>query len=49
MTFGGGNASTEEQLREFLRTGDSFDLNKYSNNLALGGTFKSNSAFIHTI
>ena len=43
MTFGGGNVSAEEQLREFARTGDSFDLNKYSNNLALGAALKSNS------
>jgi hypothetical protein len=43
MTFGGGNVSTEEQLREFARTGNSFDLNKYSNNLALGAALKSNS------
>jgi hypothetical protein len=43
MTFGGGNISAEEQLREFARTGDSFDLNKYSNNLALGAALKSNS------
>jgi hypothetical protein len=43
MTFGGGNVSAEEQLREFARTGNSFDLNKYSNNLALGAALKSNS------
>jgi hypothetical protein len=43
MTFGGGNISAEEQLREFARTGNSFDLNKYSNNLALGSALKSNS------
>jgi hypothetical protein len=43
MTFGGGNVSAEEQLREFARTGNGFDLNKYSNNLALGAALKSNS------
>ena len=43
MTFGGGNISAEEQLREFARTGNGFDLNKYSNNLALGAALKSNS------
>jgi hypothetical protein len=43
MTFGGGNVSAEEQLREFARTGQSFDLNKYSNNLALGAALKPNS------
>jgi len=43
MTFGGGNVSAEEQLREFARTGNAFDLNKYSNNLSLGSALKSNS------
>jgi hypothetical protein len=43
MTFGGGNVSAEEQLREFARSGNGFDLNKYSNNLALGAALKSNS------
>jgi hypothetical protein len=36
LTFGGGNVSAEEQLREFARDGVGFDLNKYVNNLALG-------------
>jgi hypothetical protein len=43
MTFGGGNVSAEEQLREFARSGNSFNLNKYSNNLALGASLKANS------
>ena len=43
MTFGGGNVSAEEQLRDFARSGKGFDLNKYSNNLALGAALKSNS------
>jgi hypothetical protein len=43
ITFGGGNQSAEEQLREFARNGFRLDLNKYSNNLALGSTLKSNS------
>ena len=33
MTFGGGNTSAEDQLREFARDGLSFDLSKYTNNL----------------
>jgi len=43
ITFGGGNQSAEEQLQEFARNGFKLDLNKYSNNLALGSTLKSNS------
>lgn len=43
ITFGGGNQSAEEQLQEFARNGFRLDLNKYSNNLALGSTLKSNS------
>ena len=43
MTFGGGNVSADEQLREFARDGVGFDLNKYVNNLALGSTLKPNS------
>ena len=43
MTFGGGNQSAEEQLREFARNGFNLDLNKYSNNYALGSSLKSNS------
>jgi hypothetical protein len=43
LTFGGGNVSAEEQLREFARSGNSFNLNKYSNNLALGSALKANS------
>lgn len=43
MTFGGGNTSAEDQLREFARNGYSMDLNKYMNNFALGSTLKSNS------
>ena len=43
MTFGGGNVSAEEQLRDFARSGKGFDLYKYSNNLALGAALKSNS------
>jgi hypothetical protein len=43
MTFGGGNVSAEEQLREFARGGYDMNLSKYSNNLALGAALKSNS------
>jgi hypothetical protein len=43
MTFGGGNQSAEEQLREFARNGFDLNLNKYSNNFALGSTLKSNT------
>jgi len=43
MTFGGGNQSADEQLREFARDGFKLDLYKYSNNLALGSSLKANS------
>jgi len=43
MTFGGGSQSADEQLREFAATGNPLNLQKYSNNLALGSTLKANS------
>jgi len=43
MTFGGGTQSADEQLREFARNGYNLNLYKYSNNLALGSTVKSNT------
>jgi hypothetical protein len=43
LTFGGGNISADEQLREFARDGVGFDLNKYVNNFALGSALKSNT------
>lgn len=43
MTFGGGSQSADEQLREFARNGFTLNLYKYSNNLALGSTLKSNT------
>jgi hypothetical protein len=43
LTFGGGSQSADEQLREFARNGYEMNLNKYSNNLGLGSTLKSNS------
>jgi hypothetical protein len=43
LTFGGGSQSSDEQLREFAATGNPLNLQKYSNNLALGSTLKANS------
>jgi hypothetical protein len=43
MTFGGGSQSADEQLREFAKNGMNLNLYKYSNNLALGSTLKSNT------
>jgi hypothetical protein len=43
LTFGGGNTSAEEQLREFARSGSPMNLNKYMDNFALGSSLKSNS------
>jgi hypothetical protein len=43
MTFGGGNNSAENQLRDFARDGIVLNLNKYTDNLGLGSTLKSNS------
>ena len=43
LTFGGGNVSAQEQLREFTLDGKGFDLGRYTNNLALGSALKPNS------
>ncbi len=43
MTYGGGSQSADEQLREFAKNGFTLDLNKYSNNFALGSVLKANS------
>jgi hypothetical protein len=43
ITFGGGNTSTDELLREFARNGQPLDLSKYQNNFSLGSVLKSNS------
>jgi hypothetical protein len=43
LTFGGGNISAEEQLKEFARDGKGFDIARYSNNLSLGSTLTPNS------
>ena len=42
-TFGGGNTSTDELLRDFARTGNPLDLSKYQNNFSLGSVLKPNS------
>jgi hypothetical protein len=43
MTFGGGTTSADEQLREFARTGNVLNLQRYSNNLGLGSALTPNS------
>ena len=43
MTFGGGNTSTDELLREFARNGTPLNLAKYQNNFSLGSVLKQNS------
>ena len=43
MTFGGGNVSAEEQLREFTRLGTPLNIQKYQNNMALGSALKANT------
>jgi hypothetical protein len=43
MTFGGGNISSDELLREFARNGTPLDLAKYQNNFSLGSVLKPNS------
>jgi hypothetical protein len=43
MTFGGGNTSTDELLREFARNGTPLNLAKYQNNFSLGSVLKPNS------
>lgn len=43
IIFGGGSQSADEQLRDFATNGNPMNLQKYSNNLALGTTLKANS------
>jgi hypothetical protein len=43
MTFGGGNTSSDDLLRDFARNGITLDLSKYQNNYSLGSVLKSNS------
>ena len=43
MTFGGGNVSSDELLRDFARNGQPLNLAKFQNNFALGSVLKPNS------
>lgn len=43
MTFGGGNISADEQLRQFAIDGKGFDLSRYTNNYALGAALPPNT------
>ena len=43
MIFGGGSQSADEQLRDFAANGNPMNLQKYSNNFALGSTLKANT------
>jgi hypothetical protein len=43
MTFGGGNISADEQLKEFARDGKGFDLSRYTNNYAMGAALSPNT------
>jgi hypothetical protein len=43
LTFGGGNISADEQLRQFALDGKGFDLSRYTNNLALGAALTPNT------
>jgi hypothetical protein len=43
MTFGGGNISADEQLRQFAIDGKGFDLSRYTNNYALGAALTPNT------
>jgi hypothetical protein len=44
MTFGGGNTSAEDQLREFARNGiNTLPMQNYLNNFSLGSTLKANT------
>ena len=43
LTFGGGNNSTDELLREFASNGTPLDLSKYQNNYSLGSVLKQNT------
>jgi len=42
-TFGGGNISADEQLRQFAIDGKGFDLSRYTNNYALGAALPPNT------
>jgi hypothetical protein len=43
ITFGGGNVSSDELLRNFARNGQPLNLAKFQNNFALGSVLKPNS------
>ena len=43
MTFGGGNISADEQLKEFARDGKGFDLSSYTNNYSTGAALTPNT------
>ena len=43
MTFGGGNISADEQLRQFAIDGKGFDLSRYTNNYAMGAALTPNT------
>ena len=43
LTFGGGNNSADDLLRDFAKYGTPLDLSRYQNNFGLGSTLKSNS------
>jgi hypothetical protein len=43
LTFGGGNTSSDDLLRQFTRNGTPLDISKYQNNYSLGSTLKGNS------
>jgi len=43
LTFGGGNNSADDLLRDFAKFGTPLDLSRYQNNFGLGSTLKSNS------
>jgi hypothetical protein len=43
MTFGGGNVSSDELLRDFAANGQPLNLSKFQNNFALGSVLKPNS------
>ena len=44
LTFGGGNTSSDDLLRDFTTNGTPLDLSRYQNNFGLGSTLKANSS-----
>jgi hypothetical protein len=43
LTFGGGNQSTDDLLRQYAQNGITLDISKYQNNFSLGSTLKPNT------